>query len=157
MNMKMIKKLVIFFCYVVFTNQIIEGMLTPTEETLTVGANAKELLGMTELHRVVILENENRFFELLNNKSININAQDDFGRTPLHYAYALLNKYFIRELVNAGARLDIVDGGKVRPFGSKDYNDVLVQLSVPYLCDLQRQRNQTILQSLLHEIGANKS
>lgn len=155
--MKMIKKVGCIFCYIILTNQIIDAMLTPRDETLSVDVNTRDLQGMTELHRAVILENESCFFELLNNKSININAQDDFGRTPLHYAYALLNRCFIIELVKAKAQLELVDCYGIRPFGSKDYNDVLVQLSLPCLCDLQRKRNQKKLQSLLYEIGANKS
>lgn len=115
-------------------------MFEPKNDQPITDVKTGNVYGMNELHKAVILEDEQSFFAALNSKEININAQDIFGRTPLHYAYALLNRRFIVALVKAGADTKLVDNDGAKPFLNNDYTDVLVLLSLTSLCAMQRQK-----------------
>jgi ankyrin repeat protein len=70
---------------------------------------------LTALH-VAVEENKPELAELiLKRKSVNKNAQNINGETPLHLAVHAQDTKFVKLLVNAGAKLDIKDNRGLTP------------------------------------------
>ncbi|KPM12008.1 ankyrin repeat domain containing protein 38 [Sarcoptes scabiei] len=83
----------------------------------------------TKLHKAVYLNNEQRAIKYL--KQFNVNALDSYKRTPLHFAAVNGNLRIIKQLLIAGAHINIQDGDGRTPLIKAiecGHNDVVLML-----------------------------
>ncbi|XP_046859590.1 receptor-interacting serine/threonine-protein kinase 4-like [Xenia sp. Carnegie-2017] len=77
--------------------------------------NSQRLVTRFEIELAITDDNRDRFMDYVNSKSVNLNAQDYYGKTLLHTAASVGNCFCARILVDKGAQVDVQDQAGFTP------------------------------------------
>jgi ankyrin repeat protein len=105
----------------------------PKEEPKKIAINAKNRLGQTRLHILIAANAAAENIQHLLDAGIDINAQDNKGNTPLHFAVENENPAYIQKLLDSGADVNVKDNNGNTPLhfavekGNLPYVDMLVE------------------------------
>ena len=98
-----------------------------TIKTADFSFNGQNFTGCSALH-LAVLKNQNQITTvnfLLDRALINLDAQDDSGRTPLHFAAQFTDAEMVQNLIDRGADIELVDknGDSVLHHGVSNVTD----------------------------------
>lgn len=89
--------------------------------------------GCTPLHNVIHWRRRDiQFARVLLDARADLNARDEDGDTPLHYAFALGRRQMHRELIHEGADVNAMNNIGITPMGEVPKMGILLKIPTQY-------------------------